>query len=196
MYWADLGPNKFFSGPDPAQKTGLGQDPPGPATKRAGELISPAPACRTLFVLHAEKEITKRQNRGGRRVTWRGGGGGAVVSGGALAEAGGGAWAHGRRLQVAAAVLCFFQCFPVTLPVWFSSGFQLFLPLPMFWSSFFSSLGFSLLSVLTLSLLCFFFFFFFCFLLLLRPLYSLPSFFFSVFPLPFSFHFSVLGLYL
>jgi len=181
MYWADLGPNKFFSGPDPAQKTGLGQDPPGPATKRAGELISPAPACRTLFVLHAEKEITKRHNRGGRRVTWRGGGGGAVVAGGALAEAGGGAWAHGRRLQVAAAVLCFFQCFPVTLPVWFSSGFQLFLPLPMFWSSFFfSSLGFSLLSVLPLSLLCFFFF---CFLLLLRPLYSLPSFFLCFSPL-------------
>ena len=95
--------------------------------------------------------------------------------------------AHGRRLQAAAAVLCFFQCFPVTLPVWFSSSFQLFLPLPMFWSSFFSSLGFSLLSVFPLSLLCFFF----CFLLLLRPLYSLlSSFSLRLFP-PFL---SVLGV--
>ena len=35
--WADLGPKKIFSsGPDPAQKTGLGQDPPGPDSKRAG----------------------------------------------------------------------------------------------------------------------------------------------------------------
>jgi len=51
----------------------------------------------------------------------------------------------------------FFQCFPVTLPVWFSSSFQLFLPLPTFWASFlFSSLP-SLLSV------CFFFCFFFVF---------------------------------
>jgi len=70
----------------------------------------------------------------------------------------------------------FFQCFPVTLPVWFSSSFQLFLPLPMFWSSFFffprflSSFGSSSLSPL-----------FFCFLLLLRLLSSVFfSFFLSV----------------
>jgi len=60
MDWADLGPkNKliFSSGPDPAQKTGLGQDPPGPDPKWAGGInFPPTPACRTLFVLHAEKE--------------------------------------------------------------------------------------------------------------------------------------------
>jgi len=59
MYWADLGPKKLLSssGPDPAQKTGLGQDPPGPAIKTGGgNYFPPTPACRTLFVLHAEKK--------------------------------------------------------------------------------------------------------------------------------------------
>ena len=64
--WADFGPqwigpssaqNKNSSGPDPAQKTRLGQDPPGPATKTGGGNYSPpAPACRTLIVLHAVKK--------------------------------------------------------------------------------------------------------------------------------------------
>jgi hypothetical protein len=50
-------PKKFSSGPNPAQKTGLGQDPPGPATKRAGgELISPPP-------LHAERYSFCMQRR-------------------------------------------------------------------------------------------------------------------------------------
>jgi len=50
----------FSSGPDPAQKTGLGQDPPGPSQKRAGgNYFPPTPACRTLFVLHAEQEKKK-----------------------------------------------------------------------------------------------------------------------------------------
>jgi hypothetical protein len=40
--------------------------------------------------LHAEKEIKKQQNRGGRRVTWRGVAVASCVSGGAVAEAGGG----------------------------------------------------------------------------------------------------------
>ena len=60
MGWADFGPKKkltFSSGPDPAQKTGLGQDPPGPSQNGAGGIIfPPTPACRTLLVLHAEKE--------------------------------------------------------------------------------------------------------------------------------------------
>jgi len=45
MGWADLGPKKTLSsGPDPAQKTGLGQDPPGPSQNGAGgELFSPHP---------------------------------------------------------------------------------------------------------------------------------------------------------
>ena len=49
--WADLGPKKkktFSSGPDPAQKTGLGQDPPGPSRNGAGGIIFPPP-------LHAER---------------------------------------------------------------------------------------------------------------------------------------------
>jgi hypothetical protein len=39
---------KNSSGPDPAQMTGLGQDQPGPATKRAGGIIFPP-------LLHAER---------------------------------------------------------------------------------------------------------------------------------------------
>ena len=67
--WADFGPqwigprsaqNKNSSGPDPAQKTRLGQDPPGPATKTGGgNYFPPAPACRTLIVLHEEKKRKK-----------------------------------------------------------------------------------------------------------------------------------------
>jgi len=67
--WADFGPkwigpisaqNKYSSGPDPAQKTGLGQDPPGPVTKTGGgNYFPPTPACRTLIVLHAEKKRKK-----------------------------------------------------------------------------------------------------------------------------------------
>jgi len=70
MCWADLGPTRiwyFSSGPDPAQKAGLGQDQPGPSTRLAGpeqvwpstrnqrgELFPPhPPACR-MNVLHAE----------------------------------------------------------------------------------------------------------------------------------------------
>jgi len=133
-----------------------------------GELISPAP-------LHAEKEIKKHQNRGGRRVTWRGGGGGAVV-GGAAAEAGGGGVAHGRRLQAAlqlfqTSVSLFFLCFGLLF--FFSSLSFLslfFFPLFFFYvflsSWFLSSFGSSSLSPL----------FFFCF----SPS-SLPSVLFSFF---------------
>jgi hypothetical protein len=75
MYWTDLGPkkctgpisaqkctgpilaqNKFSSGPEPAQKTGLGQDPPDPATKRARGINFPPP-------LHAERYSFCMQRR-------------------------------------------------------------------------------------------------------------------------------------
>jgi len=59
LFWAKPGPEDW-AGPGPAW----------PSNKTGGGRInfSPAPACRTLFVLHAEKEIRKCQNRGGRRV--------------------------------------------------------------------------------------------------------------------------------
>jgi len=155
-----------------------------------------APACRTLFVLHAEKEINKHQNRGGRRVTWRGGGGGAVVGGaaaeaggGAAAEAGGGGVAHGRRLQAAlqlfrTSVSLFFLCFGLLFFFPSLSFLSLFFLSSVFFM-FFSPLGFSLLSVLPLSLL----YFFFCFFSFFPPLCSLLPFLLLLF-------LSVLGLYL
>jgi len=58
MDWADLGPKEkiFSSGPDPAQKTGLGQDPLGPDPKRAGGINFPPP-------LHAERYSFCMQRR-------------------------------------------------------------------------------------------------------------------------------------
>jgi len=97
--WADLGPKKniifwarpgpeYRARPDSAQKAGLGQDPPGPDQNGRGELISPHP-CMQNAIRSAcrEGKTNKNQNRGGRRVTWRGGGGGAGVA----TAAGGGA---------------------------------------------------------------------------------------------------------
>jgi len=69
----------FSSGPDPAQKAGLGQDQPGPSTRLAGpeqvwpstrnqrgELFSPhPPACRTN-VLHAEGNAGHGNNMRGK----------------------------------------------------------------------------------------------------------------------------------
>ena len=63
--WADLGPKKIFSsGPDPTQntglgrKTGLGRIRPAQIKTGGGGINFPPPtsACRTLFVLHAEKK--------------------------------------------------------------------------------------------------------------------------------------------
>ena len=78
----------------------------------------------------------------------------------------------------------------MTLPVWFSSSFQLFLPLPMFWSSFFlfffpslSSLGLFFLSSV-----------FFCFLSSRFSLLSGSLFFPSVFFSLRSLLLSVLGV--
>jgi hypothetical protein len=108
MCWADLGPTRiwyFSSGPDPAQKAGLGQDPPGPATKTGGgNYFPPTPACKTLFVLHAEKE--KINTRGKKSYLARGrrwlAAFLAVLRRRPVAEAGGGVLAHGRRLQAEA----------------------------------------------------------------------------------------------
>ena len=67
----------YTSGPDPAQKTGLGQDQPGPATNAGGGIIRSA--CR-----NEKKENTVM--KGGGRITWHGGGGGACcVTGGVVA---------------------------------------------------------------------------------------------------------------
>ena len=53
-------PKKNSSGPDPAQKTGLGQDPPGPSQNGVGgNYFPPTPAYRTLLVLHAGNETRK-----------------------------------------------------------------------------------------------------------------------------------------
>jgi len=97
MDWANFGPKKLISpsGPGPIQKTRLGQDPPSLATKTSGgNYFPPTPACRTLFVLHAEKEKKiKRKNEGEEGLP---GAEGAVrqwsvdFAGGAAVEAGGG----------------------------------------------------------------------------------------------------------
>jgi len=96
MDWANFGPKKLISpsGPGPAQKAGLGQDPPGPAKKTGGgNYFPPTPACKTLFVLHAEKEKkVKMQEWGRRRVTWRGGGGASLVCRLRWRCCGGGRW--------------------------------------------------------------------------------------------------------
>jgi len=96
MDWANFSPKNLISpsGPGSAQKAGLGQDSPGPATKTGGgNYFPPTPACRTLFVLHAEKEKkNKTQEWGRRRVTWRGGGGASLVCRLRWRCCGGGRW--------------------------------------------------------------------------------------------------------
>jgi len=68
MDWADRGPKKllYSSGPDPTQKTGLGQDQPGPATKRAGGIIFPPllHAERYSFCMQRKRKKIKRKNEG------------------------------------------------------------------------------------------------------------------------------------
>jgi len=46
--WAGPGPEDR-AGPDPAQKAGLGQDPPGPDQNGRGELISPHPCMQNAI---------------------------------------------------------------------------------------------------------------------------------------------------
>jgi len=101
MDWADLGPKKKLASPSglgPKGKAGPGSTWPSNKTG-GGNYFPPAPACRTLFVLHVEeKRKNKTQEWGRRRVTWRGGGGGAGVAAaagggaGAGAAGGGGIW--------------------------------------------------------------------------------------------------------
>jgi len=80
-------PKKLISpsGPGPAQKAGLGQDPPGPTTKTVrGNYFPPTPACRTLFVLHAEKKKNKYKNEGEEELPGAGEAMTCCVSGGAV----------------------------------------------------------------------------------------------------------------
>ena len=101
MDWADLGPKKLLSssGPDPAQKTGLGQDPPGPTIKTGGgNYFPPTPACRTLFVLHAEKKRKiNAENEGEEELP----GAEAKAVACCVSGGGGGVVAHRQRLQAA-----------------------------------------------------------------------------------------------
>jgi len=162
MDWANLGPTEtnipFWARPGPEGRAGPGSA--WPSNQNGwGELFSPHPCMQNAIRSACREEKNKYKNE---RVEELPGAGVAVaccVSGGAVAEAGGGVWAHGRRLQAAAAALCFLVFSRDSPPGLFSSNFQLFLPLPMFRSSFFfpslSSLGlfFFLFSVFLFSLL-------------------------------------------
>jgi len=82
MDWADLGPTKsdilFWARPGP-ERQGWARTSLAQQQNWRGELFSPhPPTCRTLFVLHAGNK-TKRNNEGGRRITWRGGGCASLV---------------------------------------------------------------------------------------------------------------------
>ena len=74
----------------------------------AGGIISPPPLHAERYSFCMQRRKNKTQGGGGRKVTWRGEAVSGCVAGGAVAEVGGGVLAHGRRLQAAAAVLCFF----------------------------------------------------------------------------------------
>ena len=118
--------------------------------KRAGELFSPTPACRTLFVLHAEKE-KKINTRGEEELPGAGEAVACCTSGGAVAEAGGGVLAHGRRLQAKALLsqaaergILPLSFSSVSSPVFFVSVHSLSTRFPSF-----SFYFFSLLSVLS-----------------------------------------------
>jgi len=65
----------FWARPGPEDRAGPGSAWPKPK-RGGGNYFPPTPACRTLLVLHAGKETkkNKRENEGGRKVTWRGGG--------------------------------------------------------------------------------------------------------------------------
>ena len=154
--WADIGPNNYpllgQARPrrqDWARRIHLAQTKTG-----GGNYFPPTPACRTLFVLHAEKEKNKTQGGGRRRVTWRGGWWRRL--GEAVAEAGGSRAAVLRLFPVAESevvpfpfppvfsplssfgslpapfVLCFFSFFPFS---------RLFPPPPLFSSLFIGKNG-------------------------------------------------------
>jgi hypothetical protein len=170
--WADFGPKMdwahklvFSSGPDPAQKAGLGQDPPGPEQNGRGELISPHPCMQNATRSACREGKNKHQKRGGRRVTWRGVAVASCVSGGAVAEAGGGDLLTGSDSRRRCGCFRRFGSFSPFLPfssfsrfAFFSVVFGLVLPLfPFLFSVFFFSLpSLSFVLSLPLSLLCFF----------------------------------------
>jgi hypothetical protein len=111
MDWADFGPKNYYPllGQTRPRRLGWARIRLAQA-KRAGGIISPPPlnAERYSFCMQRRKrKKNKRENEGEEELP----GAEAVaccVSGGAVAEAGGGVLAPGRRLQAAAAVLCFF----------------------------------------------------------------------------------------
>ena len=186
MYWADLGPQKILSGPDPAQNTGLGQDPPGPATNRAGGINFPPPLHAERYSFCMQRRTYRNARMGGRRVPGAEEAVAGCVSGGAVAEAGGAATVSGGLVRSPRCSFspCFFSvCF-------FSFVFGLVLPLfPFLFSVFFRSplfllspsfyLLLSLSSVFFVffspSPLCFFFFLFSPFSLCFSPLCSQRS---------------------
>jgi len=57
IFWARPGP-EYRYGPDSAQKSGLGQDPPGPDQNGRGELISPHPCMQ-----NAIRSACRRKNK-------------------------------------------------------------------------------------------------------------------------------------
>jgi len=113
LFWARPGPEDW-AGPGPAW----------PSNKRwRGGLFSPhPPACRTLFVLHAEKKKCSNEGRKKNYLARRR----LCVPGGAAAEAGGGVVAHGRRLQAALRLFRMSGSFSPFLP--FSSFLVCFFP--------------------------------------------------------------------
>jgi len=65
MNWAELGPKQklFWARPGPEDKAGPGSAWPSNQNGR-GNYFPPAPACRTLIVLHAEKKRNECKNEG------------------------------------------------------------------------------------------------------------------------------------
>jgi len=178
LFWAGPGP-EYRAGPDPAQKAGLGRIRPAQIKTGGGGInFPPTSACRTLFVLHAEKKKNVNARTGGKKGLP--GAEEAVagcVSGGAVAEAGGAATVSGglvRSPRCSFFGLLFWRrlvalrLFPTVSTslfffwfAFFSFVFGLVLPLFPFLFSVFSFPSFPSLSFvlpLPLSLLCFFVF--------------------------------------
>jgi len=180
--WADFGPKwvglisaqkklTFSSGLDPAQKRGLGQDPPGPSQNGAGGNYFPPHPCMqnaTRSACGEGNEKNKREKEGEEKLP------GAEEAVRRWRCCGRGWWrcrssrtaAPGGAAAVPNVRFPFLPMFRSSLFFPSLSSLSLFF-FPLFFFMFFSPLGFSLLSVLPLSLLCFF-----CFLLLPSPLFS------------------------
>jgi hypothetical protein len=70
-----------WSGPDPTQTSGLGQNRPDLEKKNRGGLFPPShpPACRTVFVLHVGGDKAKNEVKAGGKKRYLAGGGGALL---------------------------------------------------------------------------------------------------------------------